>query len=105
MNNSAAGAEAPKLDGISFAPTLLGRPGEQNHHEHLYWEFTEQGGKQAVLKDQWKGVRLNWNKKPNGPIQLFDLTKDPGETSDVAKEHPEVVATITAIMKAEHVAL
>ena len=45
-----AGAPTPPdLDGISFAPTLLGKPG-QKPHETLYWEFHERGSKQAVRK-------------------------------------------------------
>ena len=28
--------------------------------------------------------------------QLYDLAKDPGETQDISKEHPEVVATLRA---------
>ena len=43
-----SGAPEPDLtDGISFLPTLLGKT--QNHqHDYLYWEFHEQGKKQAV---------------------------------------------------------
>ena len=29
-------------------------------------------------------------------IELFDLAKDPGETTNVADEHPEVVADLQA---------
>ncbi len=97
------GAAAPQLDGISFAPTLLGNPQSQQKHPHLYWEFQEQGGKQAVLKDNFKAVRLNWIKNPDGPLQLFDLSKDPGETDDIAASHPQIVAAMNEIMKQEHV--
>ncbi len=99
-----AGTTAPELDGISFAPTLLGNTAAQQQHPHFYWEFSEQGGKQAVLKDDWKAVRLNWNKQPDGPLQLFDLSKDPSESADVASAHPDVVAMMIEIMRQEHVA-
>jgi arylsulfatase A-like enzyme len=99
-----SGATAPKLDGISFAPTLLRNAAAQQRHPHFYWEFSEQGGKQAVLKGDWKAVRLNWNKQPEGPLQLFDLSKDPGESADVASAHPDVVAMMVEIMRQEHVA-
>ena len=99
-----AGAAAPKLDGLSFAPTLLGNEADQRKHPHLYWEFHEQGGKQAVLKDKWKAVRLNWKRKPNGPLQLFDLKSDPSESTDIADQHPDVVAMMNSIMQREHVA-
>jgi arylsulfatase A-like enzyme len=99
-----AGVTGPKLDGISLAPTLLGDTPSQQRHPHLYWEFQEQGGKQAVLKDNWKAVKLNWKREPNGPLQLFDLSTDPTESNDVANKHPDVVAMMNKIMQREHVA-
>lgn len=67
--------EAP-IDGISFLPTLMGE-GEQPAHSHLYWEFHEKGGKQAVRKGKWKGIKLNVF-EGNETIQLYDLEQDPG---------------------------
>jgi len=96
-----AGVEAPKTDGISMAATLLGKGG-QKKHEYLYWEFYEGGGKKAVLKGKWKGIRLNTYKKPDGPIELYDITADLSEQKNVASEHPEIVADMARIMKAEH---
>ncbi|MBI5849982.1 MAG: arylsulfatase [Planctomycetes bacterium] len=98
-----AGAPSPAdTDGISFVPELRGE-GEQRTHESLYWEFWEQGGKQAVRLGDWKGVRLGAIADPDGPIALFDLARDPGETEDVAARHPELVARIAAVMAREHV--
>jgi len=97
-----AGAMPPKTDGISMAPTLLGK-GEQKKHEYLYWEFYEGGGKKAVLKGRWKGIRLNTFKKPDGPIELYDITKDISEQTNVSADHPDIVADMARIMKAEHV--
>ena len=85
-----------------MVPTLTGK-GEQKIHAHLFWEFYEGGGKKAVLKGKWKGIRLNTWKKPDGPILLYDITKDISEQKDVASEHPDVVADIVKIMTAEHV--
>lgn len=92
----------PATDGISFAATLLGRSGQQKQHEYLYWEFHEQGGKQAVRMGQWKGVRLNAMKKPDAPIELYDLSSDIGETRNIAAEHPDIVVRIAEIMKQAH---
>ena len=89
-------------DGISFLPTLRGDSVNQKRHAHLYWEFQEKGGRQAVLKDNWKAVRLNWKKNPNGPLQLFHLETDPDESDDVAAEHPDLIAEMKQIMSAEH---
>lgn len=93
-----AGVEAPpNIDGISMVPTLLGKDGQKTH-EYLYWEFFEQGGKQAVRKGKWKAVRLNVNKDRNAPIELYDLSQDLGETKNIADQHPEIVKEMAEIM-------
>ncbi len=88
------------MDGISFVSELTGAP--QDEHDYLYWEFHEQGGKQAVRMKNWKGVRIDLETDPEGPIELYDLDTDPGETTNVAAEHPELVTEIAAIMKSAH---
>lgn len=88
-----------ETDGISILPTLLGNEAEQKQHPYLYWEFHEQGGKQAVSIDQWKGVRLGVNKAPDGPIELYNLETDPEETTNIAEAQPEIVSKITGIME------
>jgi arylsulfatase A-like enzyme len=99
-----AGIEAPAdTDGISYVPTLVGRPSEQRRHDYVYWEFYEQGGKQAVRQGDWKAVRLNALRPARATIELYNLAEDLGETRDVAAEHPEAVARLTAIMRAAHV--
>lgn len=96
-----AGVACPKNDGLSLLPTLLGK-GKQAKHDHLYWEFYEQGGKQAVLKGKWKGIRLNTHRKPDGPIALYDVTKDIEERKNVAAQHPDIVSDMARIMKEAH---
>lgn len=93
-----AGAEIPvNTDGISFLPTLLGQT-DQPQHDALYWEFMEQGGKQAVRWGNWKAVRLRMHQNADAPIQLYDLTNDLGEQNNVAEQHPEVVAYMKQLM-------
>ncbi|HYF01222.1 MAG TPA: arylsulfatase [Planctomycetota bacterium] len=100
-----AGARAPDgLDGLSFAPLLRG--GSAPRHDFLYWEFPGYGGWQAVRMGDWKGVRRDILQKGNRDplrIELYDLAKDPGETTDVAAANPDVVRKIAEIMKREHV--
>jgi len=83
------------MDGISFLPTLLGRPGEQKQHEYFYWEFHENGFHQAVLmrEGNWKGVRHG----VNAPIELYNLNEDLGEKDNVAAQHADVVEKVTHI--------
>ncbi len=94
-----AAVKSPKgIDGISLLPTLLGRDSEQKKHEFLYWEFHEQGKKQALRLGDWKGVRLNVAKEPAGPIELYNLKDDIAEQNNIAEHHPEIVAKIEKLM-------
>ncbi|MEM9353915.1 MAG: sulfatase/phosphatase domain-containing protein, partial [Planctomycetota bacterium] len=107
----AAGLKPPKdTDGISYMATLLGErtfsdgtERRQAKHDHLYWEFYERGGKQAVRMGDWKGVRLNVLEDPAAPIELYNLADDLGEQNNVADSNPEIVSQIAAIMAKEHV--
>jgi arylsulfatase A len=99
-----AGIDIPGgTDGISYLPSLLGQPQKQQAHEYLYWAFYEQGGKQAVRKGRWKAVRRNVRKAPNGPIELYDLSADLGETKNVAAAHPEIIQQMRGHMQSADV--
>lgn len=89
------------IDGISFLPTLVGK--EQKSHPYLYWEFLERGGRQAVLMNKWKGIRLNMAKNPDAPIELYRLTDDIGEENNLAQEYPQIVKKMDRLMKEAHV--
>jgi arylsulfatase A-like enzyme len=98
-----AGIDAPKdTDGISFLSTLLKR-NNQKKHDYLYWEFYEQGGKQAVRADKWKAVRLQVGKDPDGPLELYNLAVDLGETENVANAYPEIAERLSGLMAEAHV--
>ncbi len=98
-----AGKSIPEyMDGISYLPTLLSRPEQQEQHKYLYWEFYEQNGKQAVRYGKWKGVRLNVKDNRYGPIELYDTQNDISESSNLADEYPDVVAQIAGFMEEAH---
>ncbi|MEN1679586.1 MAG: arylsulfatase [Planctomycetota bacterium] len=92
----------PATDGVSYLPTLTGK-GEQAEHDHLYWEFHERGGKQAIRMGRWKGVRLKVQKNPDAALELYDLQADLGETQDVSSAHPAIVREMERIMRESHV--
>ena len=97
----AAGIDSPKsLDGVSIVPTLTGK-GDQARHEFFYWEFPSYGGQQAVRAGKWKLVRQNLTKGPSA-FELYDLEADPGESKDVAADHPDVVKRLEAIAREQH---
>ena len=96
-------APPPGIDGISMVPSLLGT-GDQKEHEYLYWEFHEQGGKQAVRWDDWKAVRLNVRANPdNAPVELYNLSDDIGEENNVADNHPEIAERMVEFMREAHI--
>ncbi|MEL7588315.1 MAG: arylsulfatase [Prolixibacteraceae bacterium] len=93
-----ADVETPEhTDGISFLPVLLGKEALKKH-DYLYWEFHEQGGRQAIRRDNWKLVRYHVLDSTKTTTELYDLTADIGEQDNVAEEHPEVVAGLLKLM-------
>jgi len=86
----ACGASAPPgIDGQSLVPLLAG--GRAPERDFLYWEYPDNGGWQAVRIGDWKALRRNMKKSIPGAIELYDLAQDPGESRDVAAQHPEIV--------------
>lgn len=94
------------IDGIGFAPTLLGQ--SQEERPFLYRESPGYGGQQCVRVGDWKAVRQNLNPPPRQkqmPLiktELYNLAEDPFETKDVAAEHPEMLQKLERIMQEQH---
>ena len=89
-------------DGISLKSTFLDNKDIKDIRV-LYWEFHEQGGKQAVRKGNWKAIRLDVHEKGfHDDIELYNLNHDPSESNDIADEHPDIVEQMIAIMEQEH---
>ncbi len=79
-----------KIDGISYLPTLLGKSMRQKQHDFFYWEINEsQGPIQAIVMGRWKGI-LTYEK----PFELYDLSSDLGETTNLASKYPAIVRKI-----------
>jgi arylsulfatase A len=94
------GRPAPSgLDGVSFAPLLLGQrtaPARQ-----FFWHFphyTNQGGRPTgAIRD---GVWMLVEYYDGAPSELYDLTADIGQQDDVATQHPQRVAALGAALAA-----
>jgi arylsulfatase A-like enzyme len=97
-----AGVSAP-IDGLSILPTLLGDTNHQHQHDYLYWEFHENGGRQAVRWGQWKAVRLHVHDHTEAPVELYDLSSDASEKTNVAAQHPDIVRKMISLMSEAHV--
>ncbi len=91
-----------RLDGLSFARALLGKPRDQKQHAYLYWEAA--GVKQEVVQravrwGDWKAV----GKKGTEAWELYDLKTDVGEEKNVAAAHADVLRRIDAICREAHI--
>jgi arylsulfatase len=94
------------IDGRSILPILEGSPGDSPAPLYFYG-----GGELEAVRDgNWKlhlphsyqtvtdpGVdgKLGARTWPNLPLSLFDLDADPGETTNLAEQYPEVVNRLT----------
>lgn len=88
-------------DGLSMLPVLKGDQSNQKRHDYLYWEFCKGKDQKifsiALRKDNWKAYQ-----EKGKPMQLFDLSKDPGEEQDVAKQNPDIIAQMHQIANDAH---
>lgn len=110
------GSESPEriIDGRSMLPQWRGDEHASPPHEALFFWY----GKdelQAMRMDRWKlhfpHSYRSLEGRPGGNngrptkytyglmtgLELYDLEADPGETRDVAKDHPEVVARMSEL--------
>ena len=80
------------LDGISVLGKFHSR--RLAERDYLYWELHEPTFQQAIRAGKWKGLRTGLS----GPIALYDLENDPGETTDVAGSQAEVVERLEGLL-------
>jgi arylsulfatase A-like enzyme len=86
---------------LSLVPVLTGQ-GQAARHEALYWEFHEGGGSSQalVLDGRWKVLRLL---RQSAPLQVYDLTNDPAESTDLAAQRPDLTTRAEALLKTARV--
>jgi arylsulfatase A-like enzyme len=95
------GTKAPAGDGISLLPVLLEKQKIMSRPA-MYWEFYENGFKQAVRKDNWKAIRFYKGADPLR-TELYNLSDDIGEKNDLAAQYPGKVKEMELIMEQERV--
>ena len=107
-----AGTKAPTdrvIDGKDIWPLMAGQAGAKSPHEAFFYH-TSQGQLAAVRRGKWKlhlkppaprrGKKGQPAPKtpPPGP-QLFDLSADVGEKTDLADKNPEIVKQLTELLR------
>jgi arylsulfatase A-like enzyme/acetyl esterase/lipase len=104
-----AGVSLPagvKIDGQSIAPLLLGQSKQSPHAAHFYFTGNRL---EAVRSGPWKLAVAPQSesmgaapKQPGFKPKLYHLDTDIGETTDVAAQHPEVVAQLQKLVAEMH---
>ena len=91
------GAEIPKdrvIDGKDILPLMTDEKGAKSPHKAIYG-FRGRGGLMSVRYKNWKLVLPGKHRTGHfASPQLYDLTIDIGEMTNVAEEHPAVVEEI-----------
>ncbi len=91
-----AGVPAPVgIDGVSIAPTLLGR-GHQRYRDFIVHEASNG---QSIIRGKYKLVRSK-----STPLKLYDLDADHSESDNIASQHPGLVKELEALLLGERVA-
>ena len=91
----------PVIDGRDITPILLGQSKESAREAHYYFagydlQAVRQGRWKLALTPQPEGMGKQADKTPPG-LRLYDLDAEIGEQTDVAAQHPEVVAKLKAL--------
>lgn len=83
-------------DGISILPAIMDKKG-QKERDYFYFEFQELGGRQAVIKGDWKLLHLDIRK--GGRFELYNLASDPSENHNLIDLFPRKATELKEIMK------
>ena len=109
------GAPLPErpIDGRDIWPILAGEPGARSPHEALFFYY-HGNDLEALRSGRWKlhfphgyrsmagrspgtgGIPGKYDHGARTGLELYDLETDIGESTNVASEHPEVVAELVA---------
>ena len=90
-----AGAKLPEgftPDGFSLVSFLKG--GHAPKRDYFYWELHEGKPIQAIRFGNYKAVKNG----PRAEIELYNLDTDPGETTNLAADNPDLVAKAKTLM-------
>lgn len=96
-----AGLERPTgpqpIDGVSLVPVL--KDSSARVRDHAFHAYPKQKLGRAIRTDRYRMVEWKaFQGKSDAQYELYDYGEDPLETKNLAKEHPEVVDRLKAIL-------
>ena len=92
----------PVIDGRDITSILLGQSKESAREAHYYFsgydlQAVRQGRWKLAIAPQSEGMNVKKGPKLPAGLRLYDLDAEIGEQTDVAAQHPEVVAKLKAL--------
>jgi N-acetylgalactosamine-6-sulfatase len=87
--------DAKNFDGEDVSGVWLGKDRERT--KPLFWKTNNVRSDIGIRDGKWK---LFHTVRPKGQTELYDLSADPREGTNVAAKHPEVVKQLTAKVEA-----
>jgi arylsulfatase A len=96
-----------KIDGMDVSALWMGKSEQSPRTEFVH--YTAQGEVEGIRQGDWKllvkkqGRRNQANPSTNAPppqVMLFDLSRDLGEQTNLADEHPDIVTRLQQRMEA-----
>ena len=78
-----------RFDGISLASLLKGETAADRMFVVQYYQMNVVKNDAAVIWNQWRFLPMYGD-------QLYDIKTDPGQKTDISKDHPDIVAKMKA---------
>lgn len=88
--------DASKFDGEDVSAAWMGTAAH-TRTKPLFWKTSAPASPSGIREGQWKLVHPT---RRRGEMELYDLTKDPGEKDNVAVQNPEIVKQLSAKVQA-----
>lgn len=79
------------IDGKDISDLLLGKKDARSPHQLHFYE------NEGIRRGDWKLVKKVTRKKTS--IELYDLSKDPGEKKDLSGSHPAMVKELDRLLQ------
>jgi hypothetical protein len=81
------------IDGEDASDAWLG--GTHVRRKPLFWKTSSANSDPAVRWENWK---FHGSNRKNGEVELYDLTSDTAERRNLAKDRPDVVTKLSAML-------